>query len=196
MEQGVKYKKGFTLVEAVLVLAVAGLIFAIVFTALPALQVSSRDTDRESDMLKLISEIKNYQTNNRGGLPGGSTFVDGSEFDACNANPGADCNAFSSAKGTTWEGFYRDYLGLKFMDPMGEYYDLRIVECGANTDKACTATQLDALYSATFEGNDYQIIIAKGATCSNTKAVGSSNPRMVAAVYRLEGSGGVYCANT
>ena len=195
MEQGVKYKKGFTLVEAVLVLAVAGLIFAIVFTALPALQVSSRDTDRESDMLKLISEIKNYQTNNRGGLPSG-TSVDGSEFDACNANPEADCNAFSGASGTTWEGFYRDYLGLKFMDPMGEYYDLLVVECGANADKTCTDAQLGVLYGSTFTDNNYKIIIAKGATCYGNEAVGSSNPRMVAAVYRLEGSGGVYCANT
>ena len=36
-------KKGFTIIEVVLVLAIAGLIFAMVFIALPALQRSQRD---------------------------------------------------------------------------------------------------------------------------------------------------------
>jgi prepilin-type N-terminal cleavage/methylation domain-containing protein len=35
---------GFTIIEVVLVLAIAGLIFLIVFLALPALQRSQRDT--------------------------------------------------------------------------------------------------------------------------------------------------------
>ena len=39
-----KNKKGFTIIEVVLVLAVAGLIFLMVFLALPALQRAQRDT--------------------------------------------------------------------------------------------------------------------------------------------------------
>ena len=37
-------KKGFTIIEVVLVLAIAGLIFLMVFLALPALQRSQRDS--------------------------------------------------------------------------------------------------------------------------------------------------------
>ena len=38
---------GFTIIEVVLVLAIAGLIFLIVFLALPQLQQSRRDTQKE-----------------------------------------------------------------------------------------------------------------------------------------------------
>jgi prepilin-type N-terminal cleavage/methylation domain-containing protein len=37
-------KKGFTIIEVVLVLAIAALIFLMVFSALPALQRNQRDT--------------------------------------------------------------------------------------------------------------------------------------------------------
>lgn len=40
-------KNGFTIIEVVLVLAVAGLIFLMIFLALPALQRSQRDTQRK-----------------------------------------------------------------------------------------------------------------------------------------------------
>ena len=42
-----KNKKGFTIIEIVLVLAIAGLIFLMIFVALPALQRSQRDTQRK-----------------------------------------------------------------------------------------------------------------------------------------------------
>ena len=41
-------KYGFTIIEVVLVLAVAGLIFLMVFIALPTLQRSQRDTQRKN----------------------------------------------------------------------------------------------------------------------------------------------------
>jgi len=195
MKSGARYKNGFTLVEAVLVLGVAGLIFAIVFSALPALQTSSRDTTRESDILDLISKIKEYQTNNRGALPTDTAYVDGDVFDACENTTGATCNAYADAKDTTWRGFYRDYLGVKFMDPAGEHYSLSIVDCGAATDRACENAKLNSLYNSRFPYNNYDIIIVKGATCIGAEAAGSSNPRMVAAVYKMEGAG-TFCAST
>ena len=44
-----KFNKGFTIIEVVLVLAIAGLIFLMVFIALPALQSSQRNTQREQE---------------------------------------------------------------------------------------------------------------------------------------------------
>ena len=43
---------GFTIIEVVLVLAIAGLIFLMVFIALPALQRSQRDTQRRDDIAR------------------------------------------------------------------------------------------------------------------------------------------------
>jgi prepilin-type N-terminal cleavage/methylation domain-containing protein len=62
-------QKGFTIIEVVLVLAIAGLIFLMVFIALPALQRNQRDTQRRNDLSRVQSAIQNYQTNNRNSLP-------------------------------------------------------------------------------------------------------------------------------
>ena len=62
-------KQGFTIIEVVLVLAIAGLIFLMVFIALPALQKSQRDTQRRSDVGRFRAQINQYQANNKGGLP-------------------------------------------------------------------------------------------------------------------------------
>lgn len=56
--------RGFTIIEIVLVLAVAGLIFLIVFLALPSLQRERRNTQRKSDAARLLAQLENYQANN------------------------------------------------------------------------------------------------------------------------------------
>lgn len=62
-------KKGFTIIEVVLVLAIAGLIFLMVFIALPALQRNQRDTQRKNDLSRVQSAINSFQANNRGAIP-------------------------------------------------------------------------------------------------------------------------------
>lgn len=61
--------KGFTIIEVVLVLAIAGLIFLMVFIALPALQRNQRDTARKNEASKVLSAITSFQSNNRGSTP-------------------------------------------------------------------------------------------------------------------------------
>ncbi len=77
-------KKGFTIIEVVLVLAIAGLIFLMVFVALPNLQRSQRDTQRRDDYAALASNITAYISNNSGKLPtlpsSGSTQFDASVY--------------------------------------------------------------------------------------------------------------------
>lgn len=71
-------KKGFTIIEVVLVLAIAGLIFLMVFIALPALQRNQRDTQRRQDVSRVVTQVNNFQTNNNGNVPTGNkvnTFV-------------------------------------------------------------------------------------------------------------------------
>ena len=65
----IKNKKGFTIIEVVLVLAIAGLIFLMVFLALPALQRNQRDTSRKNSLASMSSQLANYQSSSRGQLP-------------------------------------------------------------------------------------------------------------------------------
>lgn len=63
-------ESGFTIIEVVLVLAIAGLIFLVVFLALPQLQRSRRDTQRRSDVGRVLAELENFAANNNGAYPG------------------------------------------------------------------------------------------------------------------------------
>ena len=60
-------EKGFTIIEVVLVLAIAALIFLMVFIALPALQRTQRDDARKKDVSIVASAIQSWQGNNRSG---------------------------------------------------------------------------------------------------------------------------------
>lgn len=66
-------KSGFTIIEVVLVLAIAGLIFLMVFLALPALQRSQRDTGRKNDVSTVVSALQSYLSNNRNSFGSGLT---------------------------------------------------------------------------------------------------------------------------
>ena len=162
-----KKQKGFTVIETALVLAIAGLIFLMVFIALPGLRAQQRDTDRRTDVTAVIDSIKEYQTNNRGTLP------------------------------ENWNSFRVEYLsGDDFMDPNGTEYVLVSIQCSADgIDKDCKNYQLKNDLAKSNFPNSYRMYVVTGATCSGEKAVKSSNPRVVAVLYRLE-SAGIYCQNS
>lgn len=69
-----KKETGFTIIEVVLVLAIAGLIFLMVFIALPALQGSQRDTARKNDVSTVAAAVNSYMGNNRGTFPTTATL--------------------------------------------------------------------------------------------------------------------------
>ena len=153
-------KNGFTIIEVALVLAIAGLIFLMVFVALPQLQRQQRDSRRRDDILSFLETVKKYQTNNRGALP------------------------------TDWNGEFRTkYLDDAFMDPDGANYMLQIAECATegSTNDCAGMPDLNAM--------DHKLYIFTNAACDGAKAIQTSNPRNIAVVYRMEGSG-IYCANT
>jgi prepilin-type N-terminal cleavage/methylation domain-containing protein len=69
--------EGFTIIEVLIVLAIAGLILLVVFMAVPALQRNSRNTQRKSDVSSLLGAASEYVSNNGGKLP-----VTSGNFDA------------------------------------------------------------------------------------------------------------------
>ncbi len=64
-----KQQKGFTIIEVMIVLAIAGLILLVVFLAVPALQRNARNTQRRQDAGNLLSAVSEYEGNNNGSIP-------------------------------------------------------------------------------------------------------------------------------
>lgn len=66
-----KASAGFTIIEVLIVLAIAGLILLIVFLAVPALQRNSRNTAIKNDVQNVIGGVSEYTGANNGTLPTG-----------------------------------------------------------------------------------------------------------------------------
>lgn len=121
-----KNKQGFTIIEVVLVLAIAALIFLMVFIALPALQRNQRDTQRRSDVGRVTSQIEQYKTNNKGAVP------------AMVAAPAARALPAS---------FISGYLNNEFTDPGGASYAAKAAPiAGGVTDTSALTTGGDYAY--------------------------------------------------
>lgn len=64
-----KRQEGFTIIEVLIVLAIAGLILLIVFLAVPALQRNSRNTAIKNDVQNVLGGVSEYSGANNGLLP-------------------------------------------------------------------------------------------------------------------------------
>lgn len=64
-----KKTEGFTIIEVLIVLAIAGLILLIVFMAVPALQRNSRNTQRKNEVASALGAVSEFVSNNNGKLP-------------------------------------------------------------------------------------------------------------------------------
>ncbi len=70
-----KVKKGFTIIEVMIVLAIAGLIMLIVLIAIPQLQRNQRNSARKDIAGRVKTEIDNYAANNNGAAPDATTLA-------------------------------------------------------------------------------------------------------------------------
>lgn len=162
-----KEAKGFTIIEVVLVLAIAGLIFLMVFIALPALQRNQRDTQRKNDLSRLQTAITSYTSNNRGALP---------------------------ATAAAWGTFVTKYVTINgndsFIDPLGNVG----AQTAMYQLTASVVTPLTGSFSSTTNQNI--IFYSVGATCgtSGDTIVTGAGARKVAFRMYLEG-GGITCVN-
>jgi prepilin-type N-terminal cleavage/methylation domain-containing protein len=67
--------EGFTIVETMIVLAIAGLILLIVLLAVPALQRQGNNNNTKSDAYAISSAINDFESNNGGYVPQTTNFV-------------------------------------------------------------------------------------------------------------------------
>jgi prepilin-type N-terminal cleavage/methylation domain-containing protein len=101
---GTSKMSGFTLIEVMFVLAIAGLILLIVFEALPALQRSSRNNQRRQDVQTILEAVSHYELNDSGNFPADCTGITAP-------------TACTNGVGTSNDNFLR-YVGSKLV-----YYD-------------------------------------------------------------------------
>lgn len=64
-----KRAEGFTIIEVMIVLAIAALIMVVVFIAVPQLQRQQRNNARENVINRITTEVDNYASNNEGAIP-------------------------------------------------------------------------------------------------------------------------------
>lgn len=175
-----KNKKGFTIIEVVLVLAIAGLIFLMVFIALPALQRSQRNTQRENDLSRFLTAANDYQTNNSGKTPFGT---DGATFDEKFVKRYIDDTC--AAKVTqAMENPGCAESSSQFRDPDGTPYQFVLKgKVTANNDNANGGeTELS-----------HKIYVYVNASCGDeNQALKGTGNRQYALFYTLEG-GSVTC---
>lgn len=190
-------KKGFTIIEVVLVLAIAGLIFLMVFVALPALQRSQRDTARRNDLARVDTSAVQYQTNNQGTGNNGSNLPTPSK----EWEPGEENEFPEECSSNTSCRFVRDYMNSgtsgtqkknEFQDPDGTYYGFQVLQFGDTETSMADPLKL-VNDEIVYDGNEMNHIVylIVGAQCKGESAIKSS-ARHFAIVYRLEGAG-TYC---
>jgi len=132
-------QEGFTIIEVLIVLAIAGLILLIVFLAVPALQRNARNTGIRTDAGNLLSGVNEYVANNSGVLPttvacaadGTVTISGAGQSNTTKVKAGTVCQANPSFPATTATGTIYIALGQK---------------CTNNTTLAASARS----FSATF----------------------------------------------
>lgn len=138
-------REGFTIIEVLIVLAIAGLILLIVFLAVPALQRNARNTDRKSDASAVGAAVSEYEDNNSGALPGLITSAGNGTYYICAAG---DTNPCTSATNTDSSAQFK----------MGYYTKVANAAGGFDVEAAGTNPAGDELYLET------------GATCAGNKA--------------------------
>ena len=180
-KRNINHKKGFTIIEVVLVLAIAGLIFLMVFVALPALQRSQRDTQRRDDYGMLSSAITNYSANNSGRL-----------YKLANASSAtASANYTLDAK---------KYINQEGKDPNGADYILKAYtwagwKAYSGSNDAGKYTKTDAQIFP----NSREVFVIINADCTGASnghdsPKYNSSSRAFAIYGYLESGNGTYCS--
>ena len=158
--QTITKKQGFTIIEVVLVLAIAGLIFLMVFIALPNMQRSQRDTQRRNDYSALSSAITQYTTNNNGRLPkAGATLDPAMYINSEGTDPNGLTYVLSVVEADDNGGAYLNLTKVANTSDPTQVYIVRSAKCefddakNASIPKAVSSTRAFAIYGNLETGN-------------------------------------------
>lgn len=170
-----KREQGFSIIEVLIVLAIAGLLMAVIFIAVPQLQRNARDNTRQNLVNRLKSEMETYSSNNQGKYP--LNF--------------AACAAPDTGK---WCDFFNRYVTGKIdvVDP----------STGANVVSATVGTpagfrQADGAAAASLPAVAGDLTIFRGAKCDGegvaVSGTANATTKNFAMVIGLDRNGTRYC---
>lgn len=177
-----KSEQGFTIIEVMIVLAIAALILLIVFLAVPALQRSSRNTQRKNDGSGIASLISNFVGDNNGTLPNGFGIPSAGQIQACatgGTTTGAVGATTCTASGNVETGKIGYYTGPGVW-----------VNSAATTANVITPTTTTVGAEATNKVSTNSVLIIFNESCPNTSGGNASYTARDAAVFYATEAGG------
>ena len=160
--------KGFTIIEVLIVLAIAGLIMVVVFLAVPALQRNARNNALSTDANNLLSGVSTFVSNNNGTLPTGPGTA---------AAPNSSYVSITGATGTNSEQV-KVGTGIATFVVGGTAMTTTSIAGGQNA----AATPVGTV----------QLITGPSAVCNSTSTglSGTGSARSYAILYVAEGANG------
>lgn len=178
-----KGQSGFTIIEVLIVLAIAGLILLIVFLAVPTLQRNQRNAGRKQDGGKLVTAVQNFVSNNNGNLPGSPTAL-------------TPVQATTDAK-AIWED--AGGTGLSQLKDLTAY-GLKNTATVTTASKEFDISDTNATANVTSGGAWDAAVLITGKTCNGATNTGTSITGLTASptvsgaalVYTVETNGGFY----
>lgn len=153
-------KKGFTLIEVVLVLAIGGLIFLLAFLAFQQVSRNRRDSSRRSDASRIVAEIQNWR-GDRGAFPVASV--------ALTSNV---CTGGATPAPTSFQAFLRSHMcrDNDFRSPQNSYTTRGFFDSGtAAVDSIIFAPGVDCTMNPNPDSVMVQIQLESGTVCRDSR---------------------------
>lgn len=178
-----KREQGFTIIEVMIVLAIAALILVVVLIAVPQLQRNQRNSARRDIAGRIKAEIDNFAGNNNGTIPV-SNIADGALF-------------FGKPRNTA-NSFFNRYFecgppavspaacGININDPRSGF---PVGSGPAGTTDNVTPGNNATIAPGALPGD---IAYVTATICNGEVNVGTSNGRQYSILIRLEGNA-VFC---
>ena len=167
-----KRNEGFTIIEVLIVLAIAGLILLVVFLAVPNLQRNSRTTQKKNDVSSLMGALQEYINNNNGTAAPGST-----------ATP----QALADIKLTQFTAINYATVAITSGTPAAA-----TVPANISPDTVLIRNNLkcNSAYTGPATVSKTQLNLAIGNTANNIVTTQGATARSFVAVYPIEGTNG------
>lgn len=162
MNKNLYQRKGFTIIEVVLVLAIAALIILMVFIAWPALQRGQRDQARRQDVGLVGTAIGTYKANHRGEIP-------------------SNRDQLATAMGNQATNFY-GAGDIAIATISGSSLTVGGTVASTTAAPAASASGLSAATTNV-------LLYVPAATCNGTAARGGAGTRQAVLLYQVEGNG-------
>ncbi len=133
-----KLNEGFTIVETLIVLAIAALIITIILIAVPDLQRSSRNSNILHDAQNVAHAVGDFEGNNQGSLPDTIAIANGTVTISSAANGGATATAKVQTKDTVSSTAVGTVVKAAQV-PLGNIDVVFAADCSANGSGSASA---------------------------------------------------------